>query len=173
LVIRRARPEDAPALALLGAKTFADTFGGDCTPEDLSAFLSLTYGEALQLREVEDPDVLVLAADEDGALTAFAQLRTGTAPPCVGDPRALELWRFYVDRPWHGRGIAQVLMTEVLHAARARGASALWLGVWERNARAQSFYQKAGFARIGEHPFTLGSDVQRDWIMLRTLEPHA
>jgi hypothetical protein len=41
----------------------------------------------------------------------------------------------------------------------------MWLGVWERNARAQVFYRKWDFRTVGEHLFPLGSDLQRDILM--------
>jgi hypothetical protein len=37
--IRRATPDDAPALAVLGAATFTETFGHLYPPEDLRTFL--------------------------------------------------------------------------------------------------------------------------------------
>jgi ribosomal protein S18 acetylase RimI-like enzyme len=45
----------------------------------------------------------------------------------------------------------------------------MWLGVWERNARAQVFYRKWDFRTVGEHLFPLGSDLQRDILMERAL----
>jgi ribosomal protein S18 acetylase RimI-like enzyme len=56
-----------------------------------------------------------------------------------------------------------------LDAARARGARTVWLGVWERNARAMAFYRKHGFARVGAHTFMLGTDAQTDWLLARPL----
>jgi ribosomal protein S18 acetylase RimI-like enzyme len=41
----------------------------------------------------------------------------------------------------------------------------MWLGVWERNWRAQAFYRKWGFRRVGEQTFMLGADAQTDWVM--------
>ena len=61
---------------------------------------------------------------------AFAQLRRGDTPTCVTGPAPIELQRFYVAHAWHGRGVAQALMQDVLSAARAVGAATLWLGVW-------------------------------------------
>jgi ribosomal protein S18 acetylase RimI-like enzyme len=60
-------------------------------------------------------------------------------------------------------------MEHVKAEARARGARTLWLGVWERNARAQAFYRKWNFRTVGEHMFQLGSDLQRDILMERAL----
>ena len=94
---------------------------------------------------------------------------TGHVPECVTGPEPIELWRFYVDREWHGRGIAQALMDRVKAAARERGAKTLWLGVWERNDRARAFYAKCGFADAGEHIFLFGTDPQTDRVMVTTL----
>ena len=80
----------------------------------------------------------------------------------------VELARFYVRRVHHGRGVAQTLMDAVTAHARALGATQLWLGVWERNARAIAFYRKCGFVQCGTQPFLLGSDLQTDWVMRRT-----
>ena len=43
----------------------------------------------------------------------------------------------------------------------------LWLGVWERNVRAQAFYRKQGFTVVGSQIFRLGSDPQRDLVMAK------
>ena len=45
----------------------------------------------------------------------------------------------------------------------------MFLGVWEHNPRAQAFYRKWGFERVGEHVFQMGDDPQIDWWMVRTL----
>jgi len=165
LVIRRALAADAPALSAFGRRVFTATFEADNTPADLAAYLDGAYTIAHQQADIADPSVDTLLLEIDGVLAAFAQVRVSDAPPCVGSPAALELARFYVDHGWHGRGVAARLMTAVETAAQARGTDALWLGVWERNLRAQAFYVKHGFAVVGSHTFLLGSDPQRDLIM--------
>jgi GNAT superfamily N-acetyltransferase len=57
----------------------------------------------------------------------------------------MELWRFYLDQQWHGRGTAQRLISRVDEEALQAGARTLWLAVWERNGRAQAFYRECGF----------------------------
>jgi ribosomal protein S18 acetylase RimI-like enzyme len=54
-----------------------------------------------------------------------------------------------------------------LTAARSAGHRTLWLGVWERNVRAISFYERWQFKAVGDHEFRLGSDYQTDLIMAR------
>ena len=83
---------------------------------------------------------------------------------------SMELWRFYVDKPFHGQGVAVSLMAAAKQRARERGATTLWLGVWERNARAQAFYRKQGFTKVGSQVFVVGSDPQTDHVMLCELK---
>lgn len=164
--IRRAALADAAELAAFAARTFEETFGRDNRPEDTAAHLSKSFGVPQQSRELADPGVITLLAFEGRGLIAYAQVRRSKAPPCVSAPRAVELQRFYVDRPAHGRGVAQQLMTAALGAARELGAEQLWLSVWERNPRAIAFYRKAGFVDVGSTDFVVGSDRQTDRVLL-------
>jgi diamine N-acetyltransferase len=165
ITIRRAVVADAPALAALAARTFAETFAADNTPEDMAAHLARSYGEAQQGAELADPGHITIVAHGAGPLLAYAQLRPSAPPPCVPPGPSIELHRFYLDRPAHGSGLAQRLIAEVFAAAAQQGAALVWLGVWERNARATRFYEKCGFADVGSQTFELGSDRQTDRVM--------
>jgi ribosomal protein S18 acetylase RimI-like enzyme len=167
--IRPATPADAAALAEFGTNTFRDTFEADNTPENMALYLASSYGAEIQAAELRNARILTLLAEQDEAIAGFAQLRDGPAPPCVAGPAPIELWRFYVGQAWQGQGIAQELMRATCEAATDRGAATLWLSVWERNHRAQSFYRKSGFEDRGEREFILGADRQTDRIMARTL----
>jgi ribosomal protein S18 acetylase RimI-like enzyme len=61
-------------------------------------------------------------------------------------------------------------MDAVVAAARSRGARTLWLGVWERNARGIAFYRKCGFRPAGTQTFVLGTDPQRDLVLVHGQE---
>jgi ribosomal protein S18 acetylase RimI-like enzyme len=167
--IRRATAADATALAELAARTFRDAFGADNRPEDLALHLAAAYGPEQQARELADPAIHTLVAEHAGALVAFAQLRSGSAPPCVTGSDPIELWRFYVTTEWHGSGLAQALMARVIETARRADARTLWLGVWERNPRAISFYRKVGYVDVGAHVFVVGTDPQTDRILVTSL----
>jgi len=160
---------DAPALADLARRTFYDTFAATNDPTDMALHLASAYGIDQQTRELEDRDITTLLVEDNGLAIAYAQVRNDHIPDCVTGPSPVELWRFYVDREFHGRGIAQSLMDRVKQAARERGAKTLWLGVWERNDRARAFYRKCGYTDAGEHIFLFGTDPQTDLVMVTTL----
>lgn len=170
LAIRRGTVADAAALAAFAERIFRQTFGPDNRPDDMDAYVAPAYNEARQAEELGDPAVDTLLGEVDGELVAYAQLRRGAPPPCVDLPSVRELWRFYVGQAWHGRGIAPLMMDAALDSARARGAGALWLAVWDRNPRAIAFYGRCGFSDVGSRPFLLGRDVQVDRLMVRALD---
>lgn len=169
LLIRRAGESDVAALAEFAARTFAETFGPDNRPEDMAMFLESTFGLEHQAREIADPTWVTLLVEIDDTLAGYAQIKQGPPPPCVAGPSPIELYRFYVDTSWKGRGIAQRLMSEVRAAAVELGGQTLWLGVWEHNPRAKAFYAKCGFRDVGSHDFVLGTDTQTDRIFVASL----
>jgi GNAT superfamily N-acetyltransferase len=166
-LIRRADVNDAGLLAELGARTFSDTFAADNKREDMSAYLNASFSPATQTEELLDAQSVYLVAEIDTEAVGYAQLYAGVAPECVTGAMPVELVRFYVTRQWHGRGVSAVLMRACIGEARASGRQTLWLGVWERNARAQAFYRKWDFQKVGEHIFQLGTDAQTDILMAR------
>ena len=156
-------------LADLARATFYDAFAATNDAADMALHLERAYGVPQQHAEIADPRITTLLVEQDRSAIAYAQIRSGHIPECVSGPAPIELWRFYVDRQWHGRGVAPALMDRVKAEARARGAKTLWLGVWERNDRARAFYAKCGFADAGEHIFLFGTDPQTDRIMTLAL----
>lgn len=169
ILVRPATAADARLLAELGRRTFAETFSESNAAEDLRLFLDRTYGEDIQARELAETEAWHLVAEADGVAIGFARLRRGEVPACVSGPDPVELQRIYVLRDWLGRKAGPALLQRCLDEAWALGGRTLWLGVWERNDRAQAFYRRHGFEPVGDHVFTVGTDPQRDVIMVRSL----
>jgi len=169
ITIRRATPDDAALLAELGASTFTETFAAVNDPADLDLYLSQAFGEAIQRAELEDPDVTVFFAERAGETAGYVMLREGAAPAMVPGPDVLQIVRLYSRRSAIGTGVGAVLMQRAIHEAAARGREALWLGVWERNARAIEFYRRHEFFEAGTQPFLLGTDQQDDIVMVRRI----
>ena len=169
LVIRRATDDDASHLAEFARRTFVETFAPDNTADDMALHVSKSFGPEIQLGEIRDAAMTTLLAELGSTMAGFAQVREGPPPACVIGDAPVELRRFYVDRPFHGRGIAHALMNAVDHVARELGGRTIWLGVWERNPRAIAFYTKRGFVDVGAHAFIFGTDEQTDRVMARGL----
>jgi len=169
--IRKAETRDAEALSVLMEQTFRDTFAAMNTPANMLIHCQASYSTAIQSREIRDPGVGTLVSEHDGQLVGFAQLRDAVCPASTQAARPFEIQRLYVAAAWHGKGVAQALMREIIHSATSRGADLVWLGVWENNPRAIAFYEKHGFAQAGSHVFLVGLDPQRDLLMTRLIDP--
>lgn len=169
--IRRGEAHDAAILAELGARTFSETFLEHNNPADIAAFVADTYGPDKQAAELADPATIILVAELDGEAVGFAKLHAGPAPACVVGPAPIELARLYVARDQIGRGVGEALMRKVVEEAEGAGHATLWLGVWERNERAQRFYRRWQLEAVGAHVFVVGSDPQTDLVMSRGIGP--
>jgi len=169
VLIRRANSDDAQLLADLGARTFYETFAADNTPEDMESYLATHFNVSRQTEELTDPEAIFLIAEVEGTAAGYVKLHSGEPAESIEATRPVELVRLYVCREWLGRAVGEALMRACLDEARRAGHETIWLGVWERNARAQAFYRKWNFREVGEHPFQLGADIQRDVLMARAV----
>ncbi len=167
---RLAGSGDAEALAGFMTRNFLAAYGECSTPANVAAAVAKHYGIDAQRRQIADSARLNLLVECQGRLAGHAQLRFGgSAPPEVAPLPGVEIARFYVDVDFHGRGIAQAMMSEVRrHAAEAGGAS-LWLSVWQQQPQAIRFYEKEGFRIAGTLVFVVGDDPKDDWLMLRAM----
>jgi GNAT superfamily N-acetyltransferase len=169
VTIRRADPGDAGLLAELGARTFSETFAADNSPEDMAAYLASSFNVAQQTAELTDTASTFFIAEVGGVAAGYAMLHAGESAEAIEGAKPVELVRLYASREWLGRGVGEALMRACVDEARQAGHETMWLGVWERNGRAQAFYRKWNFRAVGEHVFQLGADAQTDILMKREL----
>jgi len=167
--IRHASVADVEMLAQLAARTFYDAFADMNTQENMQAYLSKAFSISQLTNEINDPLSRFLIAEVNGEAIGYAMLYAGKSPDSVLGPKPIELVRLYIDQKFLGSGIGNDLMQSCLDEARSMGHRTIYLGVWEHNHRAQSFYFRWKFRVVGNHIFQLGSDPQLDWLMEREL----
>lgn len=179
LSLGRSNPSDADDVLSVALPVFTQTFAHTCSPDDMALYLNTHFTLEHILAELNNPNkrfliaydtTEILSSSSKGRCAGFAQLTIGSSEPCVEDvPNKVELQRIYVSSDHHGSGLARLLMDAAFSVARSEGYRNIWLGVLKGNTRAEKFYQKFGFERVGEHDFYLGSDKQTDEILLRAL----
>ena len=164
--LRPAGAEDAAALALIGGASFLESFAGILAADAIlghcarhhqpQAYVDLLAGGAR---------AWLAEAKDGGAPIGYALMgQPDLAAVQAGD---VELKRIYTLSRFHGSGMGAALMAQVVSAAL--GYQRLLLGVYQGNARALSFYEKQGFARIGTRQFQVGTRHYDDYILARTL----
>lgn len=162
IAYRDANAADAALLGRFAERTFTETFGHLYPPEDLAAYVGAKYQTHVIAAELADSEVRYVLALRDGVIVGYSKL--GIVDMNVDATDALELHRLYVDASVKGAGVAKTLMDDALAWARGKGAKAMYLSVWENNARAQAFYKRYGFEHVTEHKFMVGRVADRDFI---------
>lgn len=166
-VIRRARPEDAGALAAIGRSTFIDTFGHLYLVEDLRAFLEESHTADAYARYLGDPDYALWLLEADGRALGYALAGPANLPHPdlrAGDG---ELKRLYVDASLQNGGWGAKLFAAALAWLERDGPRTLWISVWSENLGAQRFYARHGFEKAGEYEFPVGQQRDREFIFRR------
>jgi diamine N-acetyltransferase len=171
IAYRMAGPADARPLGVIGAETFAETFGANYPPEHLEAFLAEKYDPDVMAGELADPDVEVRVAEQAGRMVAFCKLGAMSLPIDPGPEPCVELHRIYVRSEAQGLGLGRELLDWAIERSRQRGAAHLFLGVWAGNARAQAIYARRGFETVGGYKFRVGGTLDDEAILRLRLGP--
>lgn len=172
--VRKAERADAVALAELAAITFPLACPPHTTEAAMAAFIAAHLSPASFAAYLADPARTLFLAEEDGRLVGYTMLVTGEPADAdvaasIGIRPTAELSKCYVHPDAHGAGIAAALMDASLDHARTAGAAGVWLGVNQLNARAQRFYGKHGFDRVGVKRFLVGDRYEDDYVYERAL----
>lgn len=163
--IKKVSLNDLEALKNIGKETFYETFSVENTEEDMQAYLNESFNTKKLTTELKNTNSEFYFAILHNKVIGYTKLNYGTAQTEVKDKNALEIERIYVLKEFHGRQVGQLLHNNALELAKQTNLKYLWLGVWEKNQRAISFYEKNGFIAFDKHIFKLGNDEQIDIMM--------
>jgi ribosomal protein S18 acetylase RimI-like enzyme len=166
--VRPAAPEDADAVALVGAATFLESYAGVIDGAALVRHCAEKQTGPVYAKAIADPAQRLWLARLDGAPVGYLHLTPPDLPVPVqaGD---LEIKRIYVLSRLHGTGLGRILLGMAEDHAREHGARTLLLGVYKQNHRALGFYGRMGFERVGERAFDVGGVTYDDWVLGKTV----
>jgi len=169
ILVREATEEDIPLLQQVAITTYQDTFAQYNTTENMQAYFEQAYNLKTLTGELHEENSRLFVACEDDAILGFARLRQSDEVRHLLGENTIELQRLYVLTGAQGKSIGKLLMDKALRFAADNHYDWIWLGVWERNFKAQEFYKKWGFEKFSEHIFWQGDDPQIDWLLKRKL----
>lgn len=167
--VKKATGKDVPVLVQLARKTFEESFSEDNTPSNMTAYLNDAFSPEKVAQEIEETDSQYFLAWEGNNPVGYARVRLSNEVKDDLQESALELQRIYVDGAHQGKRIGVALIDACLNYARQHNFHWIWLGVWEKNFKAQKFYENWGFEKFGEHVFQMGDDPQTDWLMKKRI----
>ena len=172
--IRKAVLSDAAALSDLASVTFSLACPPHTAIEAIADFISKNFQVTHFEGYLADPGRVLFVAEEGDEAIGYAMLILGE--PTNADVIAAitrhpscELSKLYVRPGHHGGGVSVALVAAAVDSARAAGRAGMWLGVNEENERANAFYEKSGFARVGVKKFLVGERWEDDFVRERPL----
>ncbi|MGG5207627.1 GNAT family N-acetyltransferase [Chryseobacterium sp. MIQD13] len=169
IIINKSTTEDLEIIQNLGRQTFYETFAESNSEGAMKTYLDKSFSTEKVRSELNNPDSYFFIAWEEDIPVGYLKLNSGPAQTELQDDTSLEIERIYVKKSHHGQKVGQLLYDKAMEVAQSLNKNYLWLGVWEKNLRALSFYRKNGFEEFGSHTFTLGDDDQTDLMMKKTL----
>ena len=167
--VRKASHSDTDLLVKLGKRCFYEAFHEVTAPEDMKAYLTATFRRSEIESQLMDRRALTFIAELDSNPAGYVYSHPAVTPKCVKNIPAIKLERIYLRRKYYGHAVGNALMQTCIEESRARGYQSIWLSSWTLNDRANAFYYKWKFEIVGSQKFTVGSDVQNDFILSRIL----
>lgn len=160
---------DLYCLQEIASQTFESTFSEGNSAEQMQRYLKERFSLRKLQEELSNPLSQFYFIVDAGRRLGYVKLNMGSAQTESISDEAVELERIYILKEHYGNGYGQLLIDKAIEIAKQSGASFIWLGVWEHNHRAVSFYKKNGFEVFGDHVFQFGKEAQTDWLMRLSL----
>ncbi len=170
-IISQANIDDAEILARFAAKCFWETYHDSphLRQKDIKEYIASAFSCEQIRKEISDENALFLMCEKKCELVGYAKLLFGSKLKEIKAKNPVEICRIYVKQDFLGAGIGKILMEKSLNEAKWRGFDAVWLSVWQHNKKAQAFYEKFGFYKVGTHIFDLADSPQKDFLMRKDI----
>lgn len=152
---------DVDELATVAARTFPLACPPSMASENIASFIDGNLSAARFAAYLADPQRAVITARHDGRIVGYAMLIRDA------DDDTAELSKMYLLPDFHGAGVSTALMERTLSIAAEWGVRRVWLGVNQKNQRAQRFYARSGFEISGTRTFQVGAGREDDFVMVR------
>ncbi|SHL40568.1 GNAT family N-acetyltransferase [Flavobacterium chilense] len=163
--IKKITLSEIDQLQKIGRQTFHETFSESNSDENMKNYLENSFSNEKLTKELTDQNSEFYFATLDNEAIGYLKINFGESQTELKDEKSLEIERIYVLKAFHGKKVGQLLYDKAIQIAKDKKSDYIWLGVWEKNHRAISFYRKNDFTEFDKHIFKLGNDEQTDLMM--------
>lgn len=159
LLIRPADLDDINTIGFLAQQIWPGTYGEILPPDQLKYMMKLIYSPRSLRRQMVSEHHRFLIVEQADEPIGYASWSV-TDDPCV-----YKLHKIYVLPGRQGKGLGRTLLQFIFETIRPEGAARLRLNV-NRFNKARQFYERMGFAVIGEEDIDIGHGFfMNDFIM--------
>jgi GNAT superfamily N-acetyltransferase len=143
VTVRRARREDARAVAGMAIRLFAQHRGYDA--RRFTEIASVEGAKRFYGSQTEATDAAVLVAEFENEIVGFAYIQYEAMDYANLLENAAWLHDIYVGERARGQNAGKLLIEKSTEVARALGADKLMLSVAAKNEFAREFFERRGF----------------------------
>lgn len=169
ITIKKCNHKDLHKLQEISYETFNETFKNQNSPENIQAYLKRAFNLKQLEEEVANTSSHFFFVCLHDEIAGYVKVNIDDAQSEDMGNDALEIERIYIKNNFQRHGLGKHLFQIATDIALERNKKKIWLGVWEKNENAITFYKKLGFIQTGAHSFYMGDEEQIDYIMTKTL----
>lgn len=140
--IKKVTIADIQDLQQISRETFSETFGSQNSTENMEKFLNKAYAEEKLRSEIENKNSNFYFLIVNNQVAGYLKVNEVDAQTEQVADNALEVERIYLKQNFQHQGLGLVLIKLAEELARKKNKANMWLGVWEKNYQAQTFYKK-------------------------------
>ena len=167
--INRIGTDQAAQLVALQVCTFRQAYAEVHAREDIEAYCLAQYTRDHAETDLASADTVCCIGLLNSEPAGYYMVKHQACPVAIG-AKSSELKQIYVLRSAYGSGLGRALFDHAVSTIRSADALWVWLCVADNNHRAQAFYDKLGFDRLGSGPvLEVGNDRLRSSILARKL----
>ena len=167
--LRKCKLEDVKELQLISYETFQATFSHQNSPENMKSYLNKAYTIEQLRKELSNEFTQFFFVLTDDEIAGYLKVNMSDAQTEEMGEEAFEIERIYIRTEFQKQGLGRYLLEKAISIAVECNKTKVWLGVWENNQNAISFYKKMGFIQTGSHAFYMGDEEQTDFIMMKNI----
>tara|TARA_R110000868_G_scaffold4211_13_gene26686 strand:+ start:89183 stop:89770 length:588 start_codon:yes stop_codon:yes gene_type:complete len=170
VVFKKLTLNELQELKQIGRSTYLESFSMENSDENMKSYLNTAFNSkklSTELNEKQSEFYFVYYKNE---VAGYLKLNFGTAQSEFKENDGMELERIYVLKKFQGKSIGKMALEHILKIAHSKKMKYVWLGVWDKNAKAIKFYKKHNFEVFSSHDFTMGNDIQTDFLMKLNLQ---
>ncbi len=161
---------DLGLLQEISVETFNETFKNQNSPENMEAYCEKAFNLKQLEKELSHITSEFYFIYSTEVIAGYLKVNTNDTQSEKMGNNSLEVERIYIRGEFHKQGLGSILINKAIEIAKEQNKEKIWLGVWEKNESAITFYKKMDFVQTGAHSFYMGDEEQIDIIMTKILK---
>lgn len=167
--IRFGMAPDAGAISVICSTGFYQVHESGFVKEDLESFCSQAYSPEAITADMTRSDRFYIVLEFENRVVGCLRMAPPSLELAKPDPKGIELARFYLLTAHQSGGWGGKMLNLAEAESIRRGYENAWLHVFVPNTRAQAFYTRHGYTKIGEEQLIYRQSHPTGFVLKKSL----